>query len=142
DLARANGSDAVLWPFRVLVKETNAIGIGEWQEKSGLSPQQAGRIQIVLSAFGVMRPPVRTQPVIGLDVPEAALGDVFAIDDSAKSLRVGETTLRALILLGRGGPALANPLTLRRALMDVDGVFLHDEARALAFEAIASAMLG
>ena len=139
--AQATGNSAPLWPFRVLVKDTDTIGIGEWQEKSGLSAAQAGRIQIVLSAFGVMRPPARVQPVAGLDLPETPLADLLAIDESARSLRVGETVLRALALLGRGGPAMLNPLTLRRVLANIDSAFLHDEARALAFEAIASTLL-
>ncbi len=48
--------------------------------------------------------------------------------------------MRAIALLGRGGPANAHPLALRRALADLDAVRLHNEARALAFEAITATL--
>jgi len=90
----------------------------------------------ILAAFGVTRPP--TGPVAGDDQPEPAFGDLLAIDKAAKSRHVGETTLRALALLGRAAGA-RHPLALRRALADLDTVLLHAEARALAFEAITAA---
>ena len=48
------------------------------------------------------------------------------------------TTLRALVLLGPGGPAGASPQTLHHVLKALDRVNLHDEARAIAWEAIAA----
>jgi hypothetical protein len=40
------------------------------------------------------------------------------------------------VILGGGGPAGASPQSLHRVLESLDRVALHDEARALAFEAI------
>lgn len=137
ELADQSGGAAALWPYRVLLQQADPSGIAAWEQQANLDPARNGRIRTILAAFGVTRPP--TGPVAGDDQPEPAFGDLLAIDKAAKSRHVGETTLRALALLGRGGPAHAHPLALRRALADLDTVLLHAEARALAFEAITAA---
>jgi hypothetical protein len=97
---------------------------------------------MILSAFGVTTPPSASTRVAGDRQPEPPFTDLIAIDGAAKYGHVGETTLRALALLGRDGPAHAHPLALKRALADLDTALLHGEARTLAFEAITAALRG
>ena len=140
ELADANGGTALLWPYRVLIKQADISGIGDWEQASGLDAAHTARVLTILSAFGITKPPGGSTHVAGDDRPEAPFGDLLGMDQSARDLHVGETVLRALAVLGREGPARAHPLTLRRALADIDQVSLHNEARALAFEAITAAM--
>jgi len=106
----------------------------------GLDPAYQARIVTILSAFGITAPPRPLARVIGDDRPEPPFADLLAMDKSAKDLHVGETVLRAIGVLGRGGPAIVHPLALRRVLADLDQVSLHSEAHALAFEAITAAL--
>ena len=142
DLAEQAGAGAALWPYRVLLKQADPVGIADWQQQSRLDAQHLARIQTILSAFGVTTAPPGTDPVAGDDRPEPLIGDLIAMDRAANQGHVGETVLRALAILGQGGPALAHPLALKRALADLDLVHLHDEAHALAFEAITATLLG
>jgi hypothetical protein len=138
ELADQSGGSAALWPYRVLLKQADAVGIADWEQQAKLPPAFAARILTILSAFGVTAPP--SDPAAGEDRPEAPLADLLAMDQSARDSHIGETTLRALAMLGRDGPAHAHPLTLRRVLADLDQVRLHSEARALAFEAITATL--
>jgi hypothetical protein len=131
-----------LWPYRVLLKQANPRDLSKWAKQSRLDPPRLARIVTILLAFDPVAPPSAIKSVAGQDRPEPALADLLTIDRAATSLRVGETALRALILLGRDGPAAAHPLALRRALADMDHATLHDEARALAFEAMTATFLG
>jgi hypothetical protein len=140
ELADSHGNGALLWPYRVLIKQAKPGTIGEWEQAAGLDPAYQARIETILSAFGAVRPPRGSAHVAGDDRPEAAFGDLLAIDKAAKDLHVGETVLRALAILGRGGPANVHPLALRRVLADLDQVSLHSEAHALAFEAITATL--
>jgi hypothetical protein len=140
ELADSSGGAALLWPYRVLLKQAEPGGIGDWQQAAGLDPAYEARILTILSAFGAAKPPRGSARVAGDDRPEAPFADLLGIDKSAKDLHVGETVLRALNLLGRGGPATIHPLALRRVLADLDQVSLHSEAHALAFEAITAAL--
>jgi hypothetical protein len=140
ELADADGNPALLWPYRVLIKQTDMTGIGDWEQASGLDAPHQARVLMILSAFGITKPPAGTTRIAGDDRPEAPFTELLGMDQSAKDLHVGETVLRALTVLGREGPARAHPLTLRRVLADLDQVSLHNEARALAFEAITAAI--
>jgi hypothetical protein len=140
ELADSNGGGTMLWPYRVLLKQAEPGAVGDWEQASGLDPAYRARILTILSAFGAARPPGGSARVAGDDRPETAFADLLAIDKSAKDLHVGETVLRALAILGRGGPANLHPLALRRVLADLDQVSLHSEAHALAFEAITAAL--
>jgi len=140
ELADSSGNGALLWPYRVLIKQAEPGAIGNWDQAAGLDPTYRARIVTILSAFGAARPPKGSARVAGDDRPEAPFADMIAIDKSAKDLHVGETVLRALAILGRGGPANLHPLALRRVLADLDQVNMHNEAHALAFEAITAAL--
>jgi hypothetical protein len=140
ELADADGKPALLWPYRVLIKQADMTGIGDWEEASGLDAPHLARVLMILSAFGITKPPAGTTRIAGDDRPEAPFAELLGMDQSAKDLHVGETVLRALTVLGREGPAQAHPLTLRRVLADLEQVSLHNEARALAFEAITAAI--
>jgi hypothetical protein len=140
ELAEANGAAPLLWPYRVLIKQADPSGIGEWQQASGLDAAHTARIMTILSAFGITRPPSGTTRVTGDDYPEASIADLTGMDQSARDLHVGETVLRALAVLGREGPARAHPLSLRRVLADLEQVSMHSEAHALAFEAITATL--
>jgi hypothetical protein len=133
---------AELWPYRMLLKQANPEDLPKWAKQSRLDPPRLARILTILSAFDAAALPAGHQSVAGQDRPEPALGDLLMIDQAATSLHVGEATLRALRLLGSDGPPNAHPLALRRALAALDRVTLHDEARALAFEAITATLLG
>jgi len=140
ELADSSGGGALLWPYRVLLKQADLGGIGDWEQAAGLDPAYQARIVTILSAFGITAPPRPLARVIGDDRPEPPFADLLAMDKSAKDLHVGETVLRAIGVLGRGGPAIVHPLALRRVLADLDQVSLHSEAHALAFEAITAAL--
>jgi hypothetical protein len=140
ELAEQSGAGAAVWPYRVLLKQADPLGIADWEQQSGLDDAHLARVLMTLSAFGVTAPPGASRHIAGEDRPDPAMPDLLAIDRSAGDLRVGETTLRAIAMLGQDGPARAHPLALRRALADLDGVQMHNEARALAFEAITAAL--
>jgi hypothetical protein len=142
ELAEQSGSGAALWPYRMLLKQADPTGIAEWSQQAALSPARRGRIMTILSAFGVIAPPPPTTAVAGDDQPEPSFSEILAMDEAATNFRVGETVLRAVAVLGRAGPAHAHPLALRRALADLDAARLHDEAHALAFEAITATLRG
>jgi hypothetical protein len=140
DLAVSSGGGAALWPYRILLKQADPIGIADWERQSGLDAAHSARIRLILSAFGVTTPPANAARIAGDNQREPAFADLLAIDASAGAGRIGETTLRAIALLGRGGPATAHPLALSRALAGLEAVHLHNEARALAFEAITASL--
>jgi tetratricopeptide (TPR) repeat protein len=142
DLAVESGGGAALWPYRMLLKSADPLGIADWEQQSGLDRAHKARIMTILSAFGVAAPPASNVAVAGDRRPEPNFADLIAIDQAAANGHVGETTLRALALLGPGGPSAAHPLALKRALADLDAALLHDEARALAFEAITATLRG
>jgi hypothetical protein len=130
-----------LWPYQVLLKQADPKGFAKWAKRSRLDPRQLQRIGAILSAFG-------GKPALGVQLgaddndPKPAQSDLPAIDRAALNLRVGETALRALALLGNLGPTGVQPLVLRHVLAGLDRVALHDEARALAFEAMTATLLG
>jgi hypothetical protein len=130
DLAKRSGSDIAVWPYRALLQPTGPGEFAAWEKRAKLNPGQLERIAAILSAFGIGAPPSS----------EPSQDDLQAIDKAAAQQHVGETTLRALVILGSGGPAGASPQTLHHVLAALDRVNLHDEARALAFEAIAAAI--
>ncbi len=140
ELAEQSGTGAAVWPYRVLLKQADPLGIADWEQQAGLDAPNMARVLMVLSAFDVTAPPGISHRIAGEDRPDPTMPDLLAIDRSARDLRVGETTLRAIAMLGERGPARAHPLALRRALADLDAVQMHNEARALAFEAITAAL--
>jgi len=140
DLAVSSGGGAALWPYRILLKQADPIGIADWERQAGLDAAHGARIRLILSAFGVTTPPANSARIAGDNQREPAFADLLAIDAAAEAGHTGETTLRAIALLGRGGPAAAHPLALSRALADLEAVHLHNEARALAFEAITATL--
>lgn len=142
ELAEQSGTAAALWPYRVLLKQADAVGIADWEQQSGLDAAHVARIVAILSAFDVTTAPPGSRIIAGEDRPDPPIADLIAMDRASRQLRVGETVLRALAILGEGGPARAHPLALRRALADLDQVAMHDEAHALAFEAITATLLG
>ena len=58
-----------------------------------------------------------------------------AIDVASREVRVGETVLLSLLVLGEAGPTQANPIVIRRVVESLRRVGLEDEARSLAIEA-------
>lgn len=140
ELADTTGNGALLWPYRMLLKQADANGIGDWQQKAGLDAPHFSRVLTILSAFDLVRPPNPNAEIAGDDRAEPPFPDLLAMDKAAAGRRSGEAVLYALALLGRGGPAQAHPLALRRVLADLDQVSLHSEARLLAFEAITATL--
>jgi hypothetical protein len=132
DLAKRSGSDTAVWPYRALLQPTGSGEFAAWEKRAKLDPAGRDRIAAILSAFGIGSPPSS----------EPGQDDLQAIDKAAALQHVGETTLRALVILGSGGPAGASPQELHHVLAALDRVNLHNEARALAFEAIAPVIFG
>ena len=127
DLAKRSGSDTASWPYRALLKPPGSRELAAWEKKARLDPARQDRIAAILAAFDAAPAP-----------GEPGQDDLRQIDQAAAQQHVGETTLRALVLLGPGGPAGASPQTLHHVLKALDRVNLHDEARAIAWEAIAA----
>jgi tetratricopeptide (TPR) repeat protein len=130
---RAKRADTAIWPYRALVKPPAAGELAEWEKRAALDPGRRARMAAILSAFGIGAEPA------GEGADE---GDLRELDAAATAQRAGETTLRALAILGRGGPAAASPQALHHVLKALDRVAQHDEARALAFEAMAATLKG
>jgi len=126
DLSKRSGSDTA-WPYRALLKPPGSGELAAWEKKARLDPARQDRIIAILSAFDAAPAP-----------SETSQDDLREIDQAAVQQHVGETTLRALVLLGPGGPAGASPQVLHHVLKALDRVNLHDEARAIAWEAIAA----
>ena len=135
DLAARSGLDTAVWPYRALLKPPGSGELAKWEKRARLDPGRQERIVAILSAFGIGAPE-RSSEASG-----PGQDDVQEINKAAAQQHVGETTLRALAILGRGGPAGASPQTLHHVLGALDRVNLHDEARALAFEAITAVVL-
>jgi len=131
DLAKRSGSDSAVWPYRALVKPPGEAEFAQWQKRAHLDPARQERIAAILSAFGVGAG----------SASEPSQDGLREIDRSAALQHVGETTLRALTILGTGGPAAASPQALHHVLAALDRVNLHDEARAIACEAIAAVLV-
>lgn len=65
----------------------------------------------------------------------------FLLNSASSQARMGETVLLSLVILGDGGSARAEPLVNHRVLKALRNIGLHDEARAMALEAIVAAGL-
>lgn len=72
-------------------------------------------------------------PLTSATMPQPALW--HALPDAAAAGRRAETALLALVSLGEGGPAAAEPTSLHRIVSALRQVELVDDARALAVEA-------
>jgi hypothetical protein len=131
DLAKRSGADTAVWPYRALVKPPGAAELAQWEKRAHLDPARHERIVAILSAFGLGT----------ADVSEPSQDGLRELDNAAAQQHVGETTLRTLAILGTQGPAGAGPQALRHVLAALDRVNLHDEARAIAFEAMAAVLV-
>ena len=130
DLAKRSGADTAVWPYRALIKPPGEVELARWEKRANLDPVRQERVAAILSAFGV--------GTVGAS--EAGHNGLREIDNAAAQQHVGETTLRALTILGAQGPAGATPQALHHVLAALDRVNLHDEARAIAWEALAAVL--
>ena len=64
-----------------------------------------------------------------------------SLDIATQNIRVGETILLSLLVLGESGPAQANPTVLHKVIKSLRTIGLEEEARALAVEAAVAAGL-
>ena len=142
DLAIRSGSGAAVWPYRALLGRAGSGEFAKWEKQARLDPGRQERIAAIVSAFGIGSPEGFSDVAARTPPPEPEPDDLRAVDEAAARQHVGETTSRALAVLGRNGPARANPDTLHWTLAAIDRVNLHDEARALAFEAITATLVG
>ena len=67
--------------------------------------------------------------------PHASTCLMALLDIAAQNLRVGETILLSLLVLGESGPPQANPTVLHKVIKSLRTLGLEREARALAVEA-------
>lgn len=106
--------------------------------QSAPAEQRAARIGVILNALdalGLGAPPDAWRLAVG-GAPRALDGAALrALQVAAERGRKGETILLALILLGRDGPAHADPAALGAALSALNRAGLGGEARRLAIEA-------
>ena len=95
---------------------------------------------MVLDALGLRMGPeawalYRSAPeTIVATVPN--VGIRFAMRDAARARRVGEAALWALVALGPGGPAAADPIALGSVIRSLRAIGLGDDAQALALESL------
>jgi hypothetical protein len=87
----------------------------------------------------VDRKTAQLTPPPGSGGADGAGGPAPAPAEAHEPSRVGETVLLVLLALGDGGPAQANPVLLRQALISLRAIGFGTEARALAVEAALAA---
>jgi hypothetical protein len=114
-----------------VLKPPSASELAQWEKRAHLDPARQERIAAILSAFDVG----------DAGGSEPNQDDLRELDKAATQLHVGETTLRALVILGAEGPAGVSPQALHHVLAALDRVSLHDEARAIAWEAVAAVLV-
>jgi hypothetical protein len=119
DRAQVTMPNPALW-FRLLQVTEAALAAG---------PQTADKKTAQLT------PP----PGGGASGADGAGGAAPAPAEAHERSRVGETVLLVLLALGDGGPAQANPVLLRQALISLRAIGFGTEARALAVEAALAA---
>ena len=101
--------------------------------------ERALRLVALLTALGEDVPAALWQPVFGAPTyPVSSVSPLLllALDDAVGGGRKGEVVLLALVALGRGGPSVADTLTLRRVVAALRAVGLEADARALAVEGL------
>jgi hypothetical protein len=130
DLAKRSGADIAVWPYRALLKPPSGAELAQWEKRAHLDPGRQERIAAILSAFDIG----------ASNASEPSRDGLRDLDKAATQQHVGETTLRALVILGSRGPAGASPQVLQHVLAALDRVNLHDEARAIACEGIAATL--
>ncbi len=117
---------------------------------AALSAADAGlqtRVLIYAGALDAMGQPI-PEIVQGLLAasPQFAGGsgqvETAELAAAARERRVGETILRALVLIGQGGPAKANPAAVIEAVAALSRVGLTREAAQLALEAALARPVG
>ncbi len=155
--AGANGeaaaAAAALWPLAVLsdVEESIPVEAAEmekwWQaQKAGNGDAAIARGRLLFGLLSALNQPVGTAlwtEVIGEGRPETALVPNpalrHALGIAAANLRVGETVMLALTVLGEPGTAGAGAQAVETAVAALGAVGLRKEARALALEAAIAA---
>ena len=130
--------------------EWNASLLTKWwqvsnaeQEENPVAPEmiraQAALLYNLLDSFGdavgdsEWGPLLDGPPQSTVLMPQPALWR--SLDIATQNLRVGETILLSLLVLGESGPAQANPTVLHKVIKSLRTVGLEREARALAVEA-------
>ncbi|MBT7613779.1 MAG: hypothetical protein HN577_11270, partial [Rhodospirillaceae bacterium] len=143
---------AVLWPiYRIAFGEQlpdDGTRMRQWWDASArLAPErvvgQAEMYVALLAAFddrsaeNLIVETLATPPAI--ETPDATVisdaGLLLALEAASREDRLGETVLLALVALGSGGPATADPMVLRAVVDALREVGLGREARLLAMEA-------
>ena len=130
--------------------EWNASSLTKWwqvsnaeQEENPVAPEiiraQAALLYNLLDSLGdtvgdtEWGPLLDGPPQSTVIMPQPALWR--SLDIATTNLRVGETILLSLLVLGEAGPAQANPTVLHKVIKSLRNVGLDREARALAVEA-------
>ena len=151
--AEAAAAATALWPLAVLsdVEETipfDAAELDKWwqaQKKDG-GAAAPGRARLLFGLLAALDKPVATglwtqligdaRPVTAA-MPNPALRHALRV--ASADLRVGETVMLALIVLGENGVAGAGAMAVEAAVAALNTVGLRHEARALALEAALAA---
>ncbi len=102
---------------------------------------QLSRLLVVLEAMDVPVPRGSWVTLLGdasvrttATIPSAPAR--YQLRDAVANSRTAETVLFVLSILGSGGPAAADPLTLNAAIRSLRAIGLTDDARAIALEAV------
>ena len=148
-LAAGNAGPAVVSINRGVRWEKRSLA--NWRAaQDARAPETAGgRAASLLSVFTALDEPLSEADWLAMadaePRPEAAslpTADLwFGLARAANQNRVGESVLRALLVLGDDGPAGVHPIVLYRVVASLTQVGLQPQARALALEALLAAGL-
>lgn len=139
-VARLSGYEgADDWDLTGLEKWWNTVKVEDGAR------ERAALLASVFDAIGEVVPDQFWVPLIDgpelqtVLAPHPALW--FRFEAASSRANVGETVLLALVIMGDGGPARAEPIVLHRLLKGLRTVGLEAEAREMALEAVVSAGL-
>ena len=148
-LAAGNAGPAVVSINRNVRWEKRSLANWRAAQEARAPEAAAGRAALLLSVFNALDEPLSEADRQAMADAEPRLSPSslptadmwFGLAHAANQRRVGETVLRALLVLGDGAPAGAHPIVLHQVLASLTQVGLQSQARALALEALLAAGL-
>ena len=152
-LRSPDGARAVvdLWPLIQLhdpALQLDTRRLDAWWDSQGELPEPQRRDRVsalfsLLDALGVVVPAAYWNQIlpgparVTTTVPATPVW--YALGRSSAELRIGETVLLSLMILGNGGPATASEPVLATVISSLTATGLTAEARAIAVEAALAA---
>ncbi len=148
-IAAAGAGPAVVSIGRGLRWQPNSLADWRAVQESRSPETAADRAASLLSVLTALDEPLGEGDLLAMadaePQPQTAMLPVadmwFGLARAAGQDRVGETVLRALVILGDEGPSGIHPIVLHQVVASLTRVGLQSEARALALEALLAAGL-